>query len=92
MRFARDAWSCDARRALGGVWRSPHEVGTDTRNEYRKIVAESRYCSCRIPVLYSNECCRETGRQQFDGGSGTIRTARARAASSVLSVAQLKPD
>ncbi len=29
-RFARDVWSCDARRALGGVVES-HEVGTSTK-------------------------------------------------------------
>ena len=52
-------------KGVGRGVAAPHEVGTDTRNEYRKIVAESRWWHEPKPAFYSNECRGERDRQQI---------------------------
>jgi hypothetical protein len=92
MRFARDAWSCDARRALGGVWlRRTRWARTQGTNIAKSLLKAGGGTSQNLPFIATNAAGKGIV-SKLDGGSGTILTARARAASSVLSVAQLKPD
>jgi len=80
MRFARDAWSCDARRALGGVWRRHTRWARSQGTNIAKSLLKAGACTSENLSFIATECCREREVSNLEAAAAKIPTARARAA------------
>ncbi len=77
-RFARDMWSCDARRALGGVWRRHTRWAQTQGIEDRKSIAEKQVHEKSCKVVLSKRKRRNGSRAKLEVISDKLPTGPGR--------------